>query len=787
MKLYFYANLFAILLFSGIVAEAGQDPFINLSTEKATAIQIGDSIKIFWTSSDANRVISSATGGKNLELSGYMTVAPHASTTYEFTAIKGKKTKTKKITIEVMEPGFVSYTVPEVVTDEETTSFSWEAKNAEFVLIKGFDDRFETYGKFPLKTQQDTTIELTAVNKFGYTKTIKIKVKVKLLESFKFTKRIPIGNPAQISWSFKNCEKVKLEGIADNLPVTGEINFPLTQSSEFSMLIYRKNGVLEFKEFIIQVYKSEIKYFTSLDKIFPGSEATLSWEVINADSVKLSVSDKLQPLKGTYSYIPKESGYVSLISYVNGFADTAETKVELVRRKYITGEKDYSQITRGLRLDYEIFAVDLSEYPKYIKLFVLVVDEKGNFVHGLAPPNISNEESKNYFTGLVETYAGGGEKKIKEFYISENTDENINISDIAMVLDYSGSMSSSISVLETAAKSFIGNKRENDRISMVRFDESVVPEIELTKDKNEILNTVIFNGLLNFGGTTALYAAMSDGIESLKNNDNRTKEMIVFTDGYENSSMFYMGSKAVTAQELAKLANENNIRINIISFGNCVNANLLDALAGYTGGNYYPVSDNTEISGVWTELPYVKRNYYVIKFKSSDITKINGVKLSYNDNTGKNFTIGKKIYVNDSGDFGKYEVDSSAYWIKHLPPYNKKTPISAPQVVALFNLNGSVAMEQYIPKIDSLVSFMKSDTSVCIAIFGHTDLSDTKEYNDILSSKRCDFVKNYLVKEGIDEKRIYSIPLGELYPVWNDEKESWQAQENRRIEVVLLK
>jgi len=355
-----------------------------------------------------------------------------------------------------------------------------------------------------------------------------------------------------------------------------------------------------------------------------------------------------------------------------------------------------------------------------------------------------------------------------------------------MVLDYSGSMSSSISVLETAAKSFIGNKRENDRISMVRFDESVVPEIELTKDKNEILNTVIFNGLLNFGGTTALYAAMSDGIESLKNNDNRTKEMIVFTDGYENSSMFYMGSKAVTAQELAKLANENNIRINIISFGNCVNANLLDALAGYTGGNYYPVSDNTEISGVWTELPYVKRNYYVIKFKSSDITKINGVKLSYNDNTGKNFTIGKKIYVNDSGDFGKYEVDSSAYWIKHLPPYNKKTPISAPQVVALFNLNGSVAMEQYIPKIDSLVSFMKSDTSVCIAIFGHTDLSDTKEYNDILSSKRCDFVKNYLVKEGIDEKRIYSIPLGELYPVWNDEKESWQAQENRRIEVVLL-
>lgn len=787
MKSYLFANMFAVLLFWGIVAEAGKDPFINLGTEKSTSIQIGDSITIFWTTADAKRVTSTATGGQSLALSGSMTLKPTVTTTYEFTAIRGTKTKTKKITIEVLEPGFASFTAPEIVTDEETSSFSWEAVNADFVFIKGFNDVFEPSGKFPLKTQNDTTIELTAVNKFGHARTIKIKVKVKYVEKFKFTKRIPIGNPAQISWSFKNCEKVKLEGIADNLPVTGEINFPLDKTSEFSMLIYRKNGILEFKEFIIQVYKSEIKHFMSLEKVFPGDEAVLSWEVLNADSVKLSVSNELQPLKGKFKYKPTETEYVTLVSYLNGMTDTAETRVELVRRKYITGEKDFTQITRGVRLDYEIFAVDLSEYPQYIKLFVLVVDEYGNFVHGLAPPTISVGESRKYFTGLVETYTGGGMNKINEFSVVENTDDEKNESDIAVVLDYSGSMTGTINDLESATKSFISNKRDNDRISLVRFDSKVVPEIGLTQNKQIILNSINFDGLKNFGGSTALYAGMSDGLTSLKGDPKRTKEMIVFTDGFENSSMFYYGQKAVTAQELAKLANQDNVRINIISFGECVNSKLLEALAGYTGGNYYPVSTSKEVSGVWSELPYLKRNYYIVKFKSSDIKKINGIKLSYNDNTGKVFTVGKKLYINEKTNFNKFEGDTASYWIKHLSKITHKTALSAPQVVALFNLNGTVVMDEYLPKIDSLVSFMQTDTAISIAIFGHTDLTDTEEYNKALSEKRCNFVKSYLIKAGIAENRIISVPLGELYPVWKEEKEDWHSQENRRIEVVMVK
>jgi outer membrane protein OmpA-like peptidoglycan-associated protein len=43
-----------------------------------------------------------------------------------------------------------------------------------------------------------------------------------------------------------------------------------------------------------------------------------------------------------------------------------------------------------------------------------------------------------------------------------------------------------------------------------------------------------------------------------------------------------------------------------------------------------------------------------------------------------------------------------------------------------------------------------------------------------------------LIKLGIDDDRIITLPLGEEYPLWPDEETEWQANENRRVEAVLL-
>lgn len=787
MKLYTKLIVYAIFVFIASNVLGGNDPQIKVSANGSTQIQVGDSISISWEATNAKEVFCYEYSNQPMEVRGSITVSPEQLTTYTFTAVKGKKSKRKKITIDILYPGFARLTIPDTISDEKASSFSWEAANAEYVKIEGFDDSFTPSGKFPLKSTNDTVITLTAVNKNGREKSISQKVNIKYEESFYYSKRISIGSTAQIQWKFKNTEKVKIVDISDSLPRIGEINFPLLKTTDFKMFVYRDEGILEIKNFSIVVYKSEILMFKSQRKVLPGEEATLMWDVRDADSVKLSVSDKNQAIKGSYKYTPLESEVVTLTSYLNGFADVRETKVDIIRRKYITGETDYTALAHGVRLDYEIFSIDLSEFPDIVKLYVLVVDTAGNFVHGLAPPTISEQESSKYFVGLVESYTGGGSQSITDFKVEENKFQPVKSSDISLVLDYSGSMQNAIGDLETSAKSFIDNKLDGDRISLVRFDGNVVQEIGLTKDKSAILNTVKFNGLDKFGGSTALYAAMSDGITSLEENPNAKNEMLLFTDGCENSSMFYLGKKAVTAQEVADFANDKSVRINIISFGEGVNTKLLEVLSSYTGGNYYPVMSSKEINGVWTELPYLKRNFYTITFKTNDLKKIDGIKLKYADNTGKTNFAKRDLYMNTPVDFYEYEGGEDSYWMKYLKTAGNLKPISTPQVLALFGLNGRIVLNEYLPKVDTLVSFMNSDSTISAMLFGHTDQSDTDEYNDKLSAERCRYIKSYLISRGIDEKRIFIVALGESAPIWKEENEDWKSLENRRVEVLFLK
>ncbi len=74
-----------------------------------------------------------------------------------------------------------------------------------------------------------------------------------------------------------------------------------------------------------------------------------------------------------------------------------------------------------------------------------------------------------------------------------------------------------------------------------------------------------------------------------------------------------------------------------------------------------------------------------------------------------------------------------------------------------------------------------------IVIAGHTDSDGTEEYNLMLSQKRAEAVKEFLVKEfKIDEKRLIVKPFGESQPLEaNDSSES--KAKNRRVEFARIK
>jgi len=73
---------------------------------------------------------------------------------------------------------------------------------------------------------------------------------------------------------------------------------------------------------------------------------------------------------------------------------------------------------------------------------------------------------------------------------------------------------------------------------------------------------------------------------------------------------------------------------------------------------------------------------------------------------------------------------------------------------------------------------------VVIAV-GHTDAVGTDGYNQKLSIRRADAVKNFLVSKGIEKNRIYTEGKGEKQPV-ADNKTSEGRAKNRRVEVEVV-
>ena len=68
---------------------------------------------------------------------------------------------------------------------------------------------------------------------------------------------------------------------------------------------------------------------------------------------------------------------------------------------------------------------------------------------------------------------------------------------------------------------------------------------------------------------------------------------------------------------------------------------------------------------------------------------------------------------------------------------------------------------------------------------GHTDSTGTAEYNQQLSLNRANAVRNHLVGNGVDTRRVTTEGYGESQPVADNDTESGR-QLNRRVELRIV-
>lgn len=111
--------------------------------------------------------------------------------------------------------------------------------------------------------------------------------------------------------------------------------------------------------------------------------------------------------------------------------------------------------------------------------------------------------------------------------------------------------------------------------------------------------------------------------------------------------------------------------------------------------------------------------------------------------------------------------------------------VSAPQYVH-FDFDSTRITDSAQKVLDAFIEIIDTDSLVSIELKGHTDSIGSKAYNRQLSGQRSKSVRDYLLKNGVEDLRILTIGYGETYPIApnSDSKGRWK---NRRVRMVLHK
>ncbi len=135
------------------------------------------------------------------------------------------------------------------------------------------------------------------------------------------------------------------------------------------------------------------------------------------------------------------------------------------------------------------------------------------------------------------------------------------------------------------------------------------------------------------------------------------------------------------------------------------------------------------------------------------------------------------------------KMDKQAEEIKKKVPEAKVERVEEGIVVefnnkVLFGFDRFDLSAQATANLDKLAAILTDFPDTDIEIQGHTDNSGSDEYNQELSVKRANAVKDYLVKQDINRRRITVVGFGEQFPDYDNDSENGRSQ-NRRVEFVI--
>lgn len=113
----------------------------------------------------------------------------------------------------------------------------------------------------------------------------------------------------------------------------------------------------------------------------------------------------------------------------------------------------------------------------------------------------------------------------------------------------------------------------------------------------------------------------------------------------------------------------------------------------------------------------------------------------------------------------------------------RKEPINIAEKAG-FDFNKAVLRAEDKQRLDAAVAKLKTmPEDATIQVTGYTDSIGSEKYNQELSMRRAQAAQEYLVANGVDQKRIVLSGMGESNPIASNDTAEGRAM-NRRVEVV---
>lgn len=103
-----------------------------------------------------------------------------------------------------------------------------------------------------------------------------------------------------------------------------------------------------------------------------------------------------------------------------------------------------------------------------------------------------------------------------------------------------------------------------------------------------------------------------------------------------------------------------------------------------------------------------------------------------------------------------------------------------------FDFDRATFKTEAYAELNLLETMLRKNENLVVEIGGHTDAVGTAAYNLNLSQRRAEAVKEFLVKKGIDARRIKAVGYGKTKPLASNDDEDEGRELNRRVEFKVL-